>query len=216
MISLPTPVRVALIEDHAIYRDGLIAAIERSEDLVYVGHSADIAGSSALLSTSEIDVVLVDLTLPDGSGLEVVTQARQMNVESLVLSMSPRAELVIRAIQSGARGYMVKDAGWPDIHAAILAVARGEVVFGAKVADEVLESVANQDARRAAFPRLTPREFDVLELLVAQRTNQQIAQQLYIAPKTARNLVSSLLSKLNASTRDQAAEIARQAGVNAP
>lgn len=207
-------VRVAIIEDHAIYRDGLTTAIERSTDLAYAGFGEGVSQGAELLSRGGIDVALVDLTLPDGSGLDLIAGIRDTEISALVLSMSSQPELVIRSIKAGARGYMVKDAGWPLIHDAIVAVSRGEVVFGTKVADRLLEVVAAQDAQRAAFPNLSRREHEVLEQLVAGRTNHDIARRLFLADKTVRNLVSSVMGKLNATSRHEAAEIARQAGLD--
>ncbi len=205
-------IRLAIVEDHAIYRDGLIDAIDRSEELSLIGWGDSVATGVDLVTRGGIDVLLVDLILPDGSGLEVVTRTPDTGIRALVLSMSHQAELVVRSIKAGARGYMVKDAGWPVIHDAILAVSRGEVVFGSQVADRVLGVMAAQDARRAAFPGLSLREHDVLEHLSAGRTNSEIARRLFLADKTVRNLVSSVLNKLGADSREQAAGMARRAG----
>lgn len=212
-MTVSTTIRVAIIEDHAIYRDGLVAAINRSKELSYVGSAETVSGGAALLSERDIDVALVDLTLPDGSGLQLVHQFNDTEIRFLVLSMSPQAQLVVKAIKAGARGYMVKDAGWPLIRDAIRAVSRGEVVFGSKVADRLLDLVARQDEQRAAFPSLSQREYEVLEQIAAGRTNPEIARRLFLADKTVRNLVSSVIRGVGATTRQEAAERARQAGI---
>ncbi len=156
-------------------------------------------------------VALVDITLPDGSGLELAKKwsADPLGPVVVVLTMTHHAEFVLEAVQAGARGYLVKGAGQAEIGAAVVAAARGEAVFGADVADHVLAALSRQDATAAAFPMLSPRERQVLRLLADGLTNQAIAARLYLSEKTIRNHVSGILAKLGVATRQDAARMSR-------
>jgi DNA-binding NarL/FixJ family response regulator len=205
------PVRVFIVEDHPIYREGLLSALGELDEVEVVGSAATCTEAVAQVSVLQPAVALVDITLPDGSGLEL---ARRWSADPhspvvVVLTMTHHAEFVLEAVQAGARGYLVKGAGRAEIGAAVVAAARGEAVFGADIADHVLAAVRRQDAAAAAFPMLSPREREVLALLADGLTNQEIAARLYLSGKTIRNHVSSILAKLGVATRQDAAQAAR-------
>jgi DNA-binding NarL/FixJ family response regulator len=202
-------VRILVVEDHPIFRDGLLAALAVAENLRVVAVAGSVSEAIAALDTSAPDLALVDLALPDGAGVEVIREAAQRGVRVLVLTMSTEPAQLVHAIQAGARGYVVKGAGKRDIVAAIEAVAAGDAVFGAEIANPALAAVTRQDARTAAFPTLTEREHDVLDLLVLGLPNSAIAGRLFLSEKTVRNYVSSILAKLGVGSRHEAAELAR-------
>lgn len=140
---------------------------------------------------------MLDLGLPGMGGLTAVGRFRQANraLAVVVLTMSDEPATVAAALRAGAQGYLVKGSEPDDIERALVAAARGQAVFGSQVAATVLQQ-ASSSRPPARYPQLSDREHDVLDLLLAGRTNQQIAEALFIAPKTARNLVSSILTKL--------------------
>jgi DNA-binding NarL/FixJ family response regulator len=202
-------VRILVVEDHPIFRDGLLAALAVAGNLRVVAVAGSVSEAIAALDTSAPDLALVDLALPDGAGVEVIREAAQRGVRVLVLTMSTEPAQLVHAIQAGAGGYVVKGAGKRDIVAAIEAVAAGDAVFGAEIANLALAAVTRQDARTAAFPTLTEREHDVLDLLVLGLPNSAIAGRLFLSEKTVRNYVSSILAKLGVGSRHEAAELAR-------
>ncbi len=208
----PGPVGVLVVEDHPVYRDGLVAALAHIQGIHVLGDCATLAEAVDLVRDLRPDVALVDLTLPDGSGLDLVRSCRRLTdgPAVVVLTMSRQPDIVLEAVRAGARGYLVKGASGAQVGAAVLAVAGGEVVFGSDVADNVLTALHNQDPKLAAFPMLSPRELDVISLLGQGLTNHAIATRLVLSDKTVRNHVSSVLAKLGLSSRHDAAELARQ------
>lgn len=201
--------KLLVVEDHPIFRDGLLAALAPAENLQVVATAGSVAEALAALDDTSPDLALVDLALPDGAGVEVIREATRRGVRVLVLTMSTDPAHLVHAIQAGARGYVVKGAGKRDIVSAIESVAAGDAVFGAEVANLALAAVTSQDARRAAFPTLTEREHDVLDLLALGLPNSAIATRLYLSEKTVRNHVSNILAKLGVGSRHEAAELAR-------
>ena len=201
--------RLLVVEDHPVFRDGLLAAVDRVPHVEVVAAGETLAEGLELLARHELDVALVDLGLPDGSGVDLVRRAAETGVHPLVLTMSSAAGQLVEAVRAGARGYLVKGAARDDIIAAIEAVARGEAVFGPDVAATVLQAVAVQDVRRVSFPDLSDREAEVLELLGLGLPNRSIAERLGLSDKTVRNHVSSILAKLGVESRHDAADLVR-------
>ena len=206
------PVSVLVVEDHPVYRDGLVAALTGIHGIHVLGGCSTLAEAIDLIGDLRPDVALVDLALPDGSGLDLVRSCRRLpdGPAVVVLTMSRQPDIVLEAVRAGARGYLVKGASGAQIGAAVLAVAGGEVVFGSDVADNVLTALHNQDPKLAAFPMLSPRELEVISLLGQGLTNHAIATRLVLSDKTVRNHVSSVLSKLGLASRHEAADLARQ------
>jgi DNA-binding NarL/FixJ family response regulator len=211
-----TPVRVAIVEDHPVYRDGLTAAFgEASSDIEVVGAVGTVADTLGLLSGEAIDVLLLDLGLPDGSGLDLLAtlRARHSRVAVVVLTMNEDRQMVLDAVRAGARGYLLKGAGRAEIVDAVRRAAAGGAVFHAGPADVVLAAALGALDDPVVALGLTPREAQVLRLLADGLSNQAIAARLGLAPKTVRNQVSTILTKLAVDTRLEAAARARAAGL---
>jgi DNA-binding NarL/FixJ family response regulator len=199
--------RVGVVEDHPVYRDGLAAAFAAVEDIELAGAVGTVRDALALLEGSAVDVLLLDLGLPDGSGLDVLStiRARHRGVAVVVLTMSDDRRLVLEAVRAGAHGYLLKGAGRVEIADAVRRAAAGGAVFDAMPASVVMAAANQVDGDPVAAYGLTPRESDVLRLVAQGLGNEAIATRLGVSGKTVRNQVSAVLSKLGVRNRAEAA-----------
>lgn len=204
---------IAILDDHPLFRDGLRNLLV-AEGLPVVAESANIAGVDALLAASP-DLVIIDLGLPDGDGLDVVRRIRATTprVRVLVLSMASDAATVARALGAGAHGFLTKDSPPAEVVSAIRAVAAGSVVVGSSVAGRLhgLTDHAAYTPTERDFPRLTSRERQVLGLVADGLTNAEVATELGLSEKTVANYVSVALSTLHARDRNALSQIVRDA-----
>jgi DNA-binding NarL/FixJ family response regulator len=208
-------VRVALADDHPMYRFGLRAVLDASPEVEVVGEAADGAELLALVARTTPDVILTDLSMPRVSGTAAIDElARRFpGLGVLVLTMHEDDASLFAALRAGARGYLLKGADRDEIVRAVLAVAAGDAVYGGAVARRVVDFLTGAAARTPAFPELTGRERDVLELLAAGLPTSQIARRLMLSDKTVRNHVSAVLTKLQVPDRATAVARARDAGL---
>jgi DNA-binding NarL/FixJ family response regulator len=211
-------VSVLIVDDHPVFLAGMRAVLDDLDDVSVVAVAGD--GEEALAAVSEHapDVVLMDLRMPGMDGLEATARIRTAHPDTrvLVLTMDEDADSVFAALRMGANGYLLKESGSDDLHRAVLAVARGEAVFGPRVAEHVMSffvSGGQSVGAAVPFPQLTAREREVLELLARGHDNTAIARRLVLSPKTVRNRVSDVLAKLHARTRAEAVSMARDAGI---
>jgi DNA-binding NarL/FixJ family response regulator len=211
-------VRVVVADDHPMYRYGLAAVLAQHNDIDVVASVGD--GESLLRSVDEHepDVVVTDLTMPDLDGVAATSRLAiaHPRLAVLVLTMHEDDEHVFAALRAGASGYLVKGADGAEIVRAVQSVASGDAVYGGPVARRIVAFFAGEqdDTPSArAFPDLTPRERQVLELLAAGCRNHEIARRLGMSEKTVRNHVSQVLLKLQVPDRTAAALKAREAGV---
>ena len=218
MVAMPDEqIRVLIADDHPVYRDGLAALLSSVAGIDVVGTAAN--GHQAVASAMELqpDVVVMDVQMP---GLDGIAATRRVTSDSphtgvVVLTMSEDDNTVFEAMRAGALGYLLKGANQAEIVRAITAVSQGEAIFGASIARRVAEffQPAGESAREPAFPQLTAREREILDLLAAGRSNGQIASTLFLSPKTVRNNVSNVFAKLHVADRAQAIVRAREAGL---
>jgi DNA-binding NarL/FixJ family response regulator len=212
------PIRVVLVDDHPVYRDGLSMLLESMDGVDVVATAADGEEAIAVVDGADADVVVMDVQMPRLDGIAATREvvSRHPHLAVVVLTMSEDDETVFAAMRAGARGYLVKGASQHEILSAIRAVDRGELVFGAAIARRVAEFFAAGPATAPAagvFPQLTAREREILDLLAAGRSNPQIAQALFLSPKTVRNNVSNIFAKLQVADRAEAIVRARDAGL---
>lgn len=213
------PIRVLLADDHPVYRDGLAALLASVVGLDVVGTAED--GEAAVVLATELqpDVVVMDVQMPGLDGIEATRRLTAANphIGVVILTMGEEDATLFSAMQAGARGYLLKGANQAEIVRAVTAVARGEAIFGPAIARRIAEffagSPAAGSAAERAFPQLTAREREVLELVAAGRSNAQIATALFLSPKTVRNNVSNIFAKLHVADRAEAIVRAREAGL---
>ena len=209
-------VRVVVADDHPIVRDGLRALLTSIPDVELVGEAT--TGREAVRSavTDRPDVIVMDLRMPDLDGAAATAEICRVapDVAVLVLTMLDDDDSVFAAMRAGARGYLVKGASQQEIVRAITAVAAGEAIFGPGVARRVLRYFASPPATAApAFPELSPREREVLDLIAGGLTNAAIAGRLGLSAKTVGNHTSAIFAKLQVAGRAEAIIRAREAGL---
>lgn len=215
-----TAIRVVIADDHPMYRYGLQVALDNHPDIVVVGEAADGEELLSVVAQANPDVVITDLAMPNLDGAQAAIQllANHPDLAVLVLTMHEDDESIFTAMRAGARGYLLKGAGRAELIATVHAVARGEAVYGPGVANRVIEFFTGRRDHylSRAFPDLTERERDVLDLLAQGARNRDIAQRLGIADKTVRNHLSAIFIKLQVNDRTAAALKARHAGLSPP
>ena len=209
------PIRVLIVDDHPVYRDGLRGLVDRAPDLELVGEAENGVAGVTLAAERHPAIVLMDLRMPEMTGIEATRRivGADPTVGVLVLTMSEDDDSLFAAMRAGARGYIPKDADAEELLGAIRAAALGEAIFGASIATRLMSFFAGGARSAAAFPELTERELEILEQIAAGRSNAEIGQRLAIAPKTVRNHVANVLNKLEVADRSQAIVRAREAGL---
>lgn len=207
-------VRVAIVDDHPVYRLGMAALLGAIDGVEVVGQAATAAEALDLVGEVRPDVVLLDLHLPDASGIEVTREVRSAHpdVAILIVTMVEDADSLFAALRAGARGYLVKGAGAEEITRALAAVRAGEVLIGAGIADRTADLLVG-GGRTSAFPELTEREHEVLDAMARGLDNAAIARRFVLSPKTVRNHVSNVMCKIGVNTRGEAIARARDAGL---
>jgi DNA-binding NarL/FixJ family response regulator len=207
--------RVLVVEDHPLFRKGVVALLAAEPDLEVAGTAG--SGEEAVVLAADLrpDVVLMDLQLPGMSGIEATRAIAGADPAArvLVLSLFEDEDSVFLALRAGARGYVLKDAGEEELTGAIRAVARGEAIFSRAIAGRVLAYFAQPREAPKVFPALTDREREILGLIAQGHPNPSIARRLSLSPKTVANYVSAIFAKLQVADRAEAMIRAREAGL---
>ena len=206
--------RIIIVDDHEVVRLGLKALLERHPDFAVVDEASTAREAIQKAETHRPEVVVMDIRLPGGSGVDACREIMQKLPETKVIMLTSYAEdeMLFDAIAAGAAGYVLKQIGGDDLVHAIEAVGRGEALLDPALTQRVFERVreAQRKDEKSAFSDLTDQEMRVLALLAEGKTNREIAQLLYLGEGTVRNYVSSILSKLGLANRAEAAAYAVQ------
>lgn len=212
---MEAPIRIVLVDDHGVVRQGLKAFLATEDDIEVVGEASNGREAVEVVGKLLPDVVLMDLVMPELDGIGATTAIKQQwpQVDVIAMTSFIEDEKVFGAMRAGAGGYVLKDADPDDVVKAIRSAAAGEVHLDPRVARRLMEEL-NPNKHREANPQeqLSEREVEVLKLVARGHSNQMIAEQLIISPKTAKTHVSNILSKLGLASRTQAAVYALKAG----
>jgi DNA-binding NarL/FixJ family response regulator len=215
-------IRVVVVDDHQIVRDGLTALLGALDGIEVVGAAADGREALHVVAESAPDVVVMDIQMPHLDGIEATRflTGRTPGLKVVMLTMNEDDDTILSAMRAGASGYLLKGSGADEVQNAIRTAAAGGMVFGASMAAKVAAFFAGAAARPQPadepFPDLTERERSVLEMIAAGRSNDDIAGELYVSNKTVRNTVSAIYTKLHATGRADAIVKAREAGYGRP
>jgi DNA-binding NarL/FixJ family response regulator len=201
------PIKVLIIDDHPVVRLGLKTMLESEERIVVTGAVGSAKEGIAEVERAKPDVVLMDLRMPEMEGVEAITELRRndQTIRVLVLTNYEEDEYIFRAMQAGAMGYLLKNTPQEEIISAVDMVYQNKLCVSPDIAKRLTDSLARQE--------LTQRELEVLKLVADGLTNKQIAEQLFISAKTARNHVASCLVKLGADDRTEAVTTAVRRGL---
>jgi DNA-binding NarL/FixJ family response regulator len=199
--------RLLLVDDHALFREGLIALLSYQDDFTVVGEAEDAEQGIALARALTPDIVLMDIELPGENG---VSAARQLKLELpdvtvVMLTVRDDSETLFEAIRAGAQGYLVKNVRSRELLEQLRGLARGEAAISRRMATRILEEIRGQVTPLGPEEELTARELDVLELVAARLSNAEIAERLVVSEHTIKNHMKSILAKLHLRTRHQAA-----------
>ncbi|MCW5853311.1 MAG: response regulator transcription factor [Anaerolineae bacterium] len=209
--------RILLADDHPLFRHGLAALLKQTPDFEVVGEATTGEEVVALANSLQPDLVLMDIRMPGVNGIEATRRilAARPTTRVLVVTMFEDDASVFTAMRAGARGYILKDADKDEMLRAIRAVGSGEAIFSPAIATRMIEFFAapRPAAASDAFPDLTEREREILNLMAQGMNNVEIAQRLVLSHPTVRNYVSSIFSKLQVADRAQAIVRAREAGL---
>lgn len=200
-------IRVFLLDDHEVVRRGIHELLSLEDDLEVVGEAGTVADAIVRITATRPDVAVLDVRLPDGSGVEVCREIRSIlpHVGCLMLTSFSDDEALFDSIMAGASGYVLKDIKGQDLVNAVRSVARGKSLLDPAAAARVMERLRAGTAQDQQLASLSDQERRVLELIGEGMTNRQIAETLHLAEKTVKNYVSSLLAKLGMERRTQAA-----------
>lgn len=209
------PIQVFLLDDHEIVRRGVRELIEAEDGIEVVGEAGTAAEALQRIPAVKPDVAVLDVRLPDGSGVEVCREVRSQlpGLSCLMLTSYSDDDALFEAIMAGAAGYVLKQIRGNDLVTAIRRVARGESLLDPTVTTKVLHRLRNPSEEDERLAKLTPQERRILDLIAEGATNRQIGAELHLAEKTVKNYVSNMLMKLGMSRRTEAAVFAVKAGV---
>jgi len=210
-------IRVLIVDDHPFYRQGLLAMLGATPEIEVTGQAA--TGEDAIGKAIELqpDVILMDLKMPGLNGIEATRRilSASPHIGILMVTMFDDNDSVFAAMRAGARGYLLKDAALEEVLRAVIAVSHGEAIFSPTIAQKLMQyfGQVRSSAPAQAFPELTDREYEILGLIAQRCSNAEIARRLVLVPKTVRNHVSNILSKLQVADRVEAMMAARAAGL---
>ncbi len=214
------PLRLVVVDDHEVVRQGLVALLDRRSGFEVVAQAGSVAEAVSTAARFEPDVIVMDVRLPDGSGIEACREIRAARPQTRVVMLTsyPDEDAVLSAIIAGASGYLLKQVRGRDLVAAIESVGRGDSLLDPAVTEKLLQRVRSAATGGATdeLADLTTQERRILLLVAEGKTNKEIATDVFLSDKTVKNYVSSILSKLNLQRRTQAAAFVAKHHIGEP
>lgn len=208
-------IAILIVDDHPVVRDGLVAILSTQGDFVIAGEAA--SGKEALnqFATLQPDVILLDLEMPEMDGVQVIRELRRVDpqVKVVVFTAFDTDDRILGAVQAGAKGYLLKGAPRTELFNAVRVVHEGGSLLQPVVASRLMNKLSDSQPQEQVVEALSPRELDVLVLLVQGKQNKEIASELFITERTVKFHISSILGKLDAGNRTEAVTIALQQGI---
>lgn len=209
------PVRVLLVDDHEVVRRGLQAILERNREINVVGEADSVGTAVSEAARVQPDVIVMDLRLPDGSGIEACRQIRSADdsIQVLILTSHADEDALFSAVLAGASGYVLKDLDPSGLQKAILEVGRGGSLLDPQLATRVLDRLRRGSSQHPAddpFSSLSPQEDRILDMIGEGLTNREIGERLSLSEKTVKNYVSEIYAKLHVARRSQASSMATE------
>ena len=212
-----TDIQVLIVDDHPLFRFGLRALLEAETGTAVLGEATTGTEAVKLAQILHPDVIVMDINMPGLNGIEATKQILERDPAANILIMTMfDDDTVFAAVRAGARGYLLKGAEGEETLRAIRAVASGEAIFSPNIAERLMQYFADAPqlgTTEPPFPKLTPRELEILGLIAQGLTNNAIAEKLFLSPKTVRNQVSTIFSKLQVANRAEAIIRAREVGL---
>ncbi len=204
------PLKVLLVDDHEVVRQGLRALLESNETIDVVGEAGTAADAVRRVGYDGPDVVVMDVRLPDGSGVDACREIRSRwpDIRVLMLTSYADEEALVAAIMAGAAGYVLKRINSDELVSSVQRVGRGESLLDPEMTERLFRKIRGEAEEDPLLARLSPQERKILDLIAAGMTNREIAEELYLAEKTVKNYVSNLLGKLEMKRRSEAAAYA--------
>lgn len=212
------PIKIVVVDDHNLFREGLISLLESVAETAVVGEAGTGTEAIAQAKKTSPDVILMDIMMPEMNGIEATRQilAEQPQIGIIILTMLEDDDSLFAAMRAGARGYVLKGADKAEVLFTVKAVAEGQALFGPAIANRLTTFFQRGTSWETAvipFPDLTDRERELLTLIATGKNNHDIATQLHISPKTVSNHISNIFNKLQVADRAQAIAKARDAGL---
>jgi DNA-binding NarL/FixJ family response regulator len=212
------PIKIVVVDDHKLFREGLAALLNAATETAVVGEAATGAEAIAQAAAVTPDIILMDIQMPDMNGIETTRRilAGQPNIGVIMLTMLEDDDSLFAAMRAGARGYILKGADKAEVLRTVTAVAEGQALFGPAIAGRLTAFFQRGSGRETAvtpFPDLTDREREILALIAQGLSNSDIASRLHVSGKTVSNHISNIFNKLQVADRAQAIIKAREAGL---
>ncbi|MEV0350208.1 response regulator transcription factor [Nonomuraea sp. NPDC050680] len=202
-------IRVFLVDDHEVVRRGVAALLDSEDDIEVIGEAGTAESAIARIPVLKPDVAVLDVRLPDGSGVDVCREARSRlpQLACLMLTSYADDDALFEAVMAGAAGYVLKQIHGSDLVGAVRTVASGQSLLDPRTTAAMLQRLREQAARKDPLAALSDQERNILDLIGEGLTNRQIGERMFLAEKTVKNYVSNLLSKLDMQRRTQAAAL---------
>lgn len=210
--------RILIVDDHHVFREGLVSIFRRQSDFEIVGEAASVAEAIEAAIKIQPELILMDFNLPDGTGLDatkaILGQYPKINI--IFLTINEDDEKLLAAIRSGAKGYLLKNIGIPDLLASLRGLERGEAALSRKMVSRLLDAVSDQDKPEkhpiSGLNQLTSREYEILHEIARGASNREIAARFVISENTVKNHVHNILEKLKLKSRREVALYISQQG----